>query len=340
MPDIPELSEAKRALLEKYLRGELPTTATTTNPITRRTQQSPLPPSSTDSRVSLIPVQTGGARRPFFYLHVHWIGGAFYSFTLAHHLGSDQPLYVIDPYKFDDLQVPPTIEAIAAAYIASMRTVQPEGPYLLGGFCAGGLLAYEIAQQLRAAGQAVDLLVLIDPMAGPIRFIRLLGSFIRRIGNLVGLSPSKQLDCFLWLRYVSRVLRRSRDENTEHVDRLMRRWRDEHPKHFSLIPPAEALRQDWMAVFVWSVSSYFPRRYPGMMTYFFAHENPDSRKLWWGQVTETENVKIYTIPGTHETCRTEYLDDLAEQLRTCLSEAQIMIPNGCVARNQQGTQRA
>ena len=116
-----------------------------------------------------MPVQTQGSKRPIFYLHVHWIGGAFYSFTLAHHLGPDQPLYIIDPYRFDGLQVPPTIETMAASYIKTMRDVQPEGPYFLAGFCAGGLIAYEIAQQLRVQGQAVDLLVLIDPMAGPIR---------------------------------------------------------------------------------------------------------------------------------------------------------------------------
>ncbi len=325
MPQTPEISEAKRALLEKYLRGELPRTATAPAAVAQHTQESPVPPSSTDSRVALIPVQTAGSRPPLFYLHVHWIGGAFYSFTLAHDLGADQPLYVINPYKFDGLQVPPTIEAIAAAYIESMRTVQPDGPYLLAGFCAGGLLAYEIAQQLRAAGQAVDLLALIDPMAGAIGFIRLLGSFIRRIGNLVGLSPAKQLDWFLRLRYVSRILRRSRDENTEHVDRLMQRWRQEHPQHFSLIPSAQALRQDWMAVFVWAVSGYFPRQYPGKMTYLLARENPDSRKLWWGQVTETENVEIHTIAGTHETCRTEYLHDLTGQLHTCLNGVQAAV---------------
>lgn len=322
MPNTPELSEAKRVLLEKYLRGELSRTAAAADVLTRHTRESPAPRTPTDSRVSMIPVQTSGSKRPFFYLHVHWIGGAFYSFTLAHDLGSDQPLYVIDPLRFDGLQVPPAIEAMAAAYIESMRAVQPDGPYLLGGFCAGGLIAYEIAQQLRAEGQAVDLLVLIDPMAGPIRLIRLLGSFIRRIGNLIGLNQGKQLDWFLRLRYVSRVLRRSRDENSEHVDRLMQRWRDEHPKHFSLIPSAEALRQDWMAVFVWAVSGYFPRQYPGKMTYLFARENPDSRKLWWGHVAETENVEIRTIPGTHETCRTEHLHDMAEHLRMCLSNAQ------------------
>ena len=322
MSNGPELSEAKRALLEKYLREGLPKNVTATSVITRHHQGSPATSSSTDSRVSLIPVQTDGSKHPFFYMHVHWIGGAFYSFALARDLGLDQPLYVIDPYKFDGLQVPPTIEAMAAAYIKSMRAVQPDGPYFLGGFCAGGLIAYEIAQQLRAEGQAVDLLVLIDPMAGSIRLIRLLGSFIRRIGNLVWLNPGKQLDWFLRVRYLSRILRHAQDENTEHVDRLMRRWRDEHPKRFSLIPAAEALRQDWMAVFIWAVSDYIPRGYPGKVTYFFARENPDGRKLWWGKVAETENVEIHVISGTHETCRTDHLHELATELSIRLSQAQ------------------
>src|SRR5205823_6010521 len=139
-----------------------------------------------------------------------------------------------------------------------------------------------IAQQLRAVGQEVDVLVLIDPMAGPIRFLRLLGSVIRRVGTVLRLGPNKQVDWFLRVRYVSRVLRRSYDENTEHVDRLMRQWRDEHPQRFSLIPAADALRQDWMALFVWAVSGYVPHPYPDKMTYLFAQDNPDGRHLWWG----------------------------------------------------------
>ena len=327
MPDISDLSEVKRALLEKYLRGDLPHTPIPPSVTIPQPEDRGAAPSSTDPRVSLIPVQTDGYRQPFFYMHVHWIGGAFYSFTLAHDLGPDQPLYVIDPYKFDGLQVPPTIETMAAAYIKSMRAVQPEGPYLLGGFCAGGLIAYEVAQQLRAEGQAIDLLALIDPMAGPIRLIRLLGGFIRRIGNLVRLNPGKQLDWFLRLRYLSRVLRHAQDENTEHVDRLMQRWRDEHPRRFSLIPAAEALRQDWMAVFIWAVSGYVPPQYSGKITYFFARENPDSRHLWWGKVAATENVDIRVIPGTHETCRTVHIHEMAEHLRTCLEKVQAAVPS-------------
>jgi thioesterase domain-containing protein len=318
MPDTPGLTEAKRALFEKYLRGELLESA----PVTSTRGRCPEAASPTDSRVALIPVQSGGSNPPFFYLHVHWIGGAFYSFTLAHDLGSNQPLYVLDPYNFDGLAVPPTIEAIASAYIASMRTVQPEGPYHLGGFCAGGLLAYEVAQQLRAAGQEVKLLVLIDPMAGPIRSMRLLGSCIRRTGELIRLTPAQRLDWFLRVRYLARIVRRSRDENTQHVESIMRRWRNAHPRRLWPIPAPEALRQDWMAVFVWAVSGYFPRHYAGKITYLLARENPDSRKLWWGKVVETENVEISLVPGTHETCRTEYLHDLTAHLKRCLQEVQ------------------
>ncbi len=322
MSDSSELAEARRILLEKYLRGEVAEGLVPPSNEVRSTESISAASLPGDPHIALIPVQVGRSRFPFFYMHVHWIGGAFYSFTLAHDLGSDQPLYVIDPYKFAGSGVPPTIEEMAASYIECMRTVQSEGPYFLGGFCAGGLLAYEVAQQLRAGGQDVKLLVLIDPMAGPIRFLRLLGRSIRRLGDLFRLTPAKQLDCFLRIRYLSRIVRHSQDENTEHVNRLMQRWRDAHPKRFSLIPAPEALRQDWMAVFVWAVSGYSPRPYSGKATYLYARENPDGRYLWWGKPVEAENVEIYPIPGSHETCRTEYIHDLAARLKSCMDKAQ------------------
>src|SRR5712692_11257846 len=101
-----------------------------------------------------------------------------------------------------------------------------------------------MAQQLRAKGQAVDLLVLIEPgVTGRMRpvlerhgptFLRLAGSFTRRIGNLIRLGPDKQLDWFLWLRHVYRLLKHSKYRNSQGL---------------SLVPTAEALRQDWMGIF-------------------------------------------------------------------------------------------
>jgi len=322
MPDRSELSEAKRALLEKYLRGEAPKTAPTGSAVAQVPGARGDTSIPTDSRSPLVAVQAGGSRRPFFYFHPHWQGGAFYCFALARDLGADQPFHILDPYRFDGLKVLPTIEELAADYVRTLRSVQPHGPYLLGGFCGAGLIAYEVACQLLAAGEAVDLLVLIDPMAGSIGSIRLIGSSVRRIGRLLRIEPGKQLDWFLRLRYVSRVLRRAQDEYTQHVDRIIQRWRDEHPQRFSPIPAAEALRQDWFGPFIWLVSGYHPPHYAGKVTYFFARENPAGRKLWWGEATENEKTEIQIIPGTHETCRTDYLHDLAEHLKRCLNEAQ------------------
>jgi hypothetical protein len=91
------------------------------------------------SRTPLIPVQAGGSKQPFFYLHGAWHSDAFYCFYLAHYLGPDQPFYALPPYNLDGLLVAPTIEEMAAAHIQSIRTIQPEGPYLLGAFAMEGL---------------------------------------------------------------------------------------------------------------------------------------------------------------------------------------------------------
>lgn len=304
MPNIPELSETKRALIEKYLQGDLPQTATAAG-----MQVSPAPPSSTGSRIPLVAIQSGGSKQPFFFFHVHWVGGAFYCFTLARNLGPDQPFYMLEPYRFDGLQVPPTLEAMAAAYIKSLRAVQPEGPYLLGGFCGGGLIAYEIAQQLRAEGQEVDLLALIDPWAGPLQLIRLVSSFIRRLGDLLRLDPGKQLDWFLRLR---------------HLYRFLLRLQGDSPHRFSFLPTAEALRRDWMGIFTWVAASYIPSGYPGRVTYFWASEKPGSRRMWWGNVAETEDkeVEVHIIHGKHMTLVTEHIHELTERLSTCLNKAQ------------------
>src|SRR2546421_10220943 len=197
MPEKPELSEARRALLEKYLRGDLTKGAVATGVNTRNVVARVAGPHE-----RAVMIQAGeGSKRPFFFLHGHWKGTAFFCFPLARELGSDQPFYALEPYQFDGLSVPPTVETMAAAHIKSMRSVQPQGPYLLGGWCNGGLVAYEMARQLHAEGQRVDLLVLMDPgfLVYPAR-LRLLRTLMSRVGDLLGLGRDKQLDWFLRLQ--------------------------------------------------------------------------------------------------------------------------------------------
>jgi phthiocerol/phenolphthiocerol synthesis type-I polyketide synthase E len=112
----------------------------------------------------LVAVQPAGSRPPFFC--VHGAGGNVLIYRdLSQNLGSDQPFYGLQCPGLDGSRTPLTrIEEMAQLYVKEIRTVQPYGPYLLGGYCMGGTIAYEMAQQLRAQGEQVALLALFDTM--------------------------------------------------------------------------------------------------------------------------------------------------------------------------------
>ncbi|MCP5088038.1 MAG: SDR family NAD(P)-dependent oxidoreductase [Rhodobacteraceae bacterium] len=104
----------------------------------------------------------GGPKTPFF-LMAGMFGNVLNLRHLAHLLGADRPFYGLQARGlYGDAEPHTCLREAAADYIAEMRTVQPRGPYLLGGFSGGGITAYEIAQQLEAAGEKVSLLVMLD----------------------------------------------------------------------------------------------------------------------------------------------------------------------------------
>src|SRR5215469_7547862 len=108
---------------------------------------------------SLVPLQPRGSKPPFF-----WVHGDFSNAFLARYLDPDQPLYGFMHQGWDGKPAQyRTIPNMAAHYLSEIRTVQPHGPYFLGGYCFGGILSFEIAQQLREEGQEVALLVLLNP---------------------------------------------------------------------------------------------------------------------------------------------------------------------------------
>ena len=111
---------------------------------------------------SLVPIQPGGSKPPFFC--VHGGGGNVLIYReLARHLGSDYPFYGLQARGLDGSNdYLTTTEAMAESYLQEMRELQPEGPYYLGGFCMGGQIAFEIAQRLVRDGQQVNLLFVID----------------------------------------------------------------------------------------------------------------------------------------------------------------------------------
>ncbi|MGQ0603701.1 MAG: condensation domain-containing protein, partial [Anaerolineales bacterium] len=117
---------------------------------------------ATEKWSSLIPIQPLGARRPLFVVH-HGGGGIFEFANVARYLGHDQPVYGLQEPGFEVGEARlDSVEALAAHYLHELRSVQPEGPYALSGFCFGGVVAYEMAQQLRREGQRTAVLILID----------------------------------------------------------------------------------------------------------------------------------------------------------------------------------
>jgi len=308
MPHTPEPSEARRALLEKYLRGDIPQTAIATGVITQSTGGDVSTP-----RGRVVAIQSGGSRRPFFFLHGQWTGDAFYCYPLARALGADQPFYLLEPYRLEDLSVPPPLETIAAAHIKSMRAVQPKGPYLLGGWCNGALVAYEMARQLHAEGQAVDLLVLMDPvtLVYPTHQ-RIFRHAISGFGDLIRLSKDKQFDLYLRLK-----------QGLKHGYHYLRSSHYRRSKG-DRVPTAKALRVDYPTIFDWLALDYAPSSlYPGKITLFWPDSHPFRKG--WRKVEKANEVDIHLLPGTHITCRTDYLHVLAEHLRTCVSEAQVAV---------------
>lgn len=116
---------------------------------------------------SLVPIQPGDSRPPFFC--VHGAGGVIIRFRdLARHLGAEQPVYGFQAQGLDEsLPCHNRVEDMAAHYIDEMRSIQPRGPYFVGGYSFGGMIALEMAHQLHQLGEETPLVVLFDTFCTP-----------------------------------------------------------------------------------------------------------------------------------------------------------------------------
>ena len=110
----------------------------------------------------LVALRPSGTRPPLFCVHPQ-SGTAWCYAELVRHLPLEVPVYGLHALGLQDgEQALHSVPAMAAAYLQALRQVQPQGPYQLMGYSSGGVAAYEMALQLRAAGQVVSLLVLRD----------------------------------------------------------------------------------------------------------------------------------------------------------------------------------
>jgi amino acid adenylation domain-containing protein len=274
---------------------------------------------------TIVDIQPKGSKRAIFWVHSlggDGGGGFFYYRRLATLLGEDQPSFGIrSPQEPFD-----TIEGMAAFYIRALKEMQPQGPYQLGGFCFGGIVAYEMARQLEAAGEKVSLLAVLESappnldklharMPRSARFS--IENVYENLRDFVSHSPSEQV------AMVKRKARKMRDKLApRHADRAA------HP------PPAlkdlidmSKYPKDYVkyAETHWkALESYLPGPYGGAVHLFRARKQPlriTDPSLGWN-IVAPGRVRIEVIPGTHETMVTEpHVQMLAQKVSEAIREA-------------------
>lgn len=267
---------------------------------------------------SLVPIQPNGSKPPLFC--IHGAGGNVLNYhKLSHHLGSNQPLYGLQARGLDGQQdFLTSVEDMAACYMKEILELQPEGPYFLGGFSIGGLIAFEVAQRLQAQGQKVALLALFDtytPKLLPNPNQSLRDKFSRHSSSLLELKPQAVMD------YVVNKAKGKLKSLKQKSQKITYQF------YQSIGRP---LPQTQRNVLVWDVNARASRAYElqvytGRITLFRASDLADD--LGWGKLAGS-GLEIHNVPGKHSDVESEgmltepHVRVLAEKLRVCLEKAQ------------------
>jgi amino acid adenylation domain-containing protein len=226
------------------------------------------------------------------FLHSEY-GTAAECLTLARQLAPDLEVVSVAPHGADGEPVPATVEEMAARHVERLRALQPRGPYHLAGHCSAGVVAFEMGQQLRAAGEDVPTLILIEPP--PLGAPRPAGARRGRLGPALGRRA--------W-RGAARVLRRVGFA----VDR--------GPFNATERDAADVARREVDRAYAAAVARYVARPWPGAVTCIRTRASERAGEFdptTWRSVVDELRVEL--VPGDHESCLVADAPALAARLR-------------------------
>ncbi len=284
---------------------------------------------------NLLKIQGGGELPPLFLVHPAG-GNVLCYLPLARRLGSTRPVYGLEALGMDD-DTPPLTSVIEMArhYLRAVREVQPTGPYYLGGWSFGGVVAFEMACVLQAAGEEVAFLGLIDvPAPGytPEGFRRALleavVTWVERTQHrqvtvdweaVAALPPDAQL---------SQLLEQVQAAGVGLSERALAVIARQVALHVTNVEAADRYR---------------PGRYAGRLTMYRARDpgprqldagHPDYHDPTWGWSRYvTQPVGVHEVPGHHEVLlETPYVEELAQAMRTTLAALPVSVGEGAPER--------
>lgn len=264
---------------------------------------------------TVVPLHPEGRRRPLFLFHRD-DGLVMCYRELAQLVGADQPVLGIEPWEVE-AQIRPEmpLPEMARLYMQDVIAADPTGPYLLGGSSFGGVLAYEVAQQLRAAGRPVAAVFLLDTIAPSALRDELRNQAALPLQQRLPrhLAALRELDTRGRLQYLARKL----------LKRALSVGPQTRSEHVSLrekeLPEAFIRVQDACLA---AYRAYEPRPYAGRVVLIRAEERDlfgeYDPELWWGRVG-LENLEVRPSPGDHlSMLRPPHVAALAATLASCL----------------------
>ena len=263
----------------------------------------------------LAPLRKFGSKPPVF---VH---GA--SFELSRYVDIDQPFFGLEPHGQGGRRAPDTVEEMAADYLQQIRAVQSQGPYFIGGYSLGGVVAYEMAQQLRRSGQVVGLLVLIDPTSP-------------RFWIPTSSPPSSQLSVSNYRLALRREWKNFRElagkDLAEYVTAALK-WRSESLYgvvklricqlylKFGLRIPSHLRMAYFFSISGRAIRRYRPEPYEGRVVLLSSHQNRINARFVWSQLARGE-LEIHELPGGHlDPIKGPQVAMWGNQLKSCLLNA-------------------
>ena len=280
--------------------------------------------SLSEQRAPIVPVQTEGSQPPFYFLHG---GVGLYCRKLARLIGDDQPFYAVTSRDLYDDPSLDSVEAMAEENVRQLRALQPGGPYLLGGYCHGGLIAYEMARQMVSMGLDVGPVILLDAWVP--RYFGWLKRMISFGGWIARLDPDTQTRLNARGRaFLVRAMNARHHGLRPFLHSCLRVAKTDfltisNPSKASrgtLSPPADAGSLLGDIRYRGLLMNYRPKPYSGRVVMLRTQDAqvsyPTDATAGWGKLAA--QVEVQNLPGDHITCQTEHVADVAERIGKCL----------------------